>query len=183
MQEKEISKKLIFAGRLFRIWQAEIELADGSRTQREYLERIYSSVAAVLLDNDLNIYLVKEFRFAVKEVRVNLPGGRFNLGLETPEQAVVRELREEVGLRPQKIEKLFEFHGGGSWLWHQYFFFCSDPVIEPLRGDWDENIEVVKIPFKKFLRQVLEDQSGSRIIDFKAIIMVAQKLGLLEVKK
>lgn len=181
MREKEISRELVFEGRLYRVWKTKVQLDDGSVADREHLENKAGSVSAVVLDISQNIYLVKEYRSAAKEVQIHLPGGGFVLGKELPEDAIVREVREEIGLRSRKVEKLFELHGGASWTWPQYCFLCEDLVDDPLKGDWDEKIEVIKMPFQDYLHDALENKIG-RYGDFKAAILVAKKLGLLDIK-
>ena len=39
MIEKEISKQLVFDGKLFRVWHLEVKLEDGTRASREHIER------------------------------------------------------------------------------------------------------------------------------------------------
>lgn len=182
MKENELNKKLVYDGKLVRVWRSEVELEDGTRADREHVERKMGSVSGVLLDGEQNVYLVKEFRSAIAEYNVNLPAGRYDPALESPEEAIVRELREEVGMRPLKIEKLFSAKGGGTYIWPTSFFYCIDPVADPLPGDEDERIEVIKVPFAKLLSEVLK-KGTARSGDFQSIIMVAYKLGLLEEKR
>ncbi|MBI4050053.1 MAG: NUDIX hydrolase [Candidatus Doudnabacteria bacterium] len=182
MKEKELNKKQVYDGKLIRVWTAEVELEDGTHATREYVERKFGSVTGVLLDNDQNVYLVREFRSAIGEYNVNFPAGRYNLEKETPDEAIVRELREEVGLRPRQVQGLFSLKGGGTYLWPSFYFYCTDPIPDPLEQDYDERIEVIKKPFKAYLREVLR---GARLRsgDYQALVMVALRLGLLEVKE
>lgn len=180
MQEKEIERKLIFDGKLFRLWTAKV-LINNQSAEREFLEHKYGSVGAVVLDEKQNIYLVREYRSAIGEMQTHLPGGGFRIGEETPEEAIIREIREEIGLRAKRVEKLFELHGGATWLWPQYFFLCTDLTDDPLDAEWDEEIEVKKLPFSEYLEDVMADPK-SRWGDFKAVILVAKKLGLIDFK-
>ena len=182
MIEKEISKQLVFDGKLFRVWHLEVKLEDGTRASREHIERKLGSVVGVFLehfDQNANVYLIKEFRSAAKKIKVGLPGGRFDPDSEAPESAMIREMREEVGLRPQNIEKLFEYHGGSSWGWHQYFYLCTEPVDDPLPHDDDERLEVIKIPFGELFKEVWAEKGGWESSNFQAIIMTAKRLGLI----
>jgi len=186
MNEKEISKKLVFNGKLFRVWHLEVELEDGTRASREHIERKLGSVVGVFLDRfdkDANVYLIREFRSAAKEIKIGLPGGRFDPSSEAPGSAMTREMREEVGLRPQNIEKLFEYHGGSSWVWHQYFYLCTEPVNDPLPHDNDERLEVINIPFVDLFKEVWAGKGNWEASNFQAIIMIAKRLGLIEKKE
>ncbi len=181
MAETEIQKNLAFDGKYIRIWQSQVSLNDGSRVDREVIEAKFGSVVGVVMDDKQNLFLVKEYRFAMQEFTTHLPGGRFDLQKEEPEEAIIRELREEIGVRPKKIERIAEFNGGGTWRWPMIYFFCQDLDVAPLPGDPDEDIEVVKVKFTDYLKKILNDPLG-RFGDFKAIIMVANKLGLLDIK-
>ncbi len=181
MQEKEIEKKLVYEGKLFQVWHAKVQLDTGEFAEREYLEHITGSVAAIVLDEQKNVYLVREYRTAAHEIQVHIPGGTFIPSEESPEAAIEREVREEIGIRPRQIEKLFESHGGGSWFWPQHFFLCTDLLEDPLPGDWDERIEIVRMSFKDYLQKSFEN-TDSRFGDFKAAILVAKKLGLLDIR-
>lgn len=184
MKEEEISSKIVFEGKNFRITEKEVELPNGKRAFREVSETKFSTVAVLALDDAQNIYLVKNFRTGVSRERLEIPGGRFypEQG-EGPEEAAVRECREEVGMEPKKLELLFEIYGGGTWVSHSYYYFGTDLVKNPLEGDWDELIEIVKIPFREYLMKLLEDKSyEGRGSEFKAAFLVAKKLGLIELK-
>lgn len=183
MQEKEISSKIAYEGNNFRVRLNEVKLPDGQIVTREVCEYKHSSVAIVVLDSEQNILLVKGFRTGLGKDRLEIPGGRFYPSQgETPEEAAIRECREEVGVEPRKMELLFEIEGGGSWVMHTYLFLATDLRLNPLPRDPDEFLEVIKMPFREYLKLQLERKHQARGGEFQALILTARKLGLLDIK-
>lgn len=183
LQEEEISSKVVFEGIHFRIIHSEVKLANGDIVTREFLESKFSTVATVLLDEQQNIYLVKQFRTAIQRSRLEIPGGRFfpEKG-ESAQQAAMRECREEVGMEPKKLELLFYVDGGGSWKRPAYYFLGTDLKKNPLPSDADEVLQMSVMLFRDYLKLHLEDQENQgRGDEFKAILLVAKKLGYLRI--
>jgi 8-oxo-dGTP diphosphatase len=85
--------------------------------------RLREGARAVILDPDHRILLV---RFTFPKVSLwATPGGGLDPG-ETHEQAIVRELAEEVGLDDVEL---------GPWIW------TREHVIPFLDGNWDGQVE------------------------------------------
>jgi hypothetical protein len=62
-----------------------------------------SSIVAI--DDEMQIYLIKEYKYGVKRESLELISGAIDLG-ETPLAAAKRELKEETGLTARKWTKL-----------------------------------------------------------------------------
>ncbi len=94
-EEKTLSSNLVYEGKIFDITYDDIVLSDGIKRHREIIHHP-GGVVIFAVKDDGNILLVKQYRYAVKSVQIELPAGRLEKG-EDPLLAAQRELREETG--------------------------------------------------------------------------------------
>jgi len=131
LAEKTLSSKVAFKGRALKMRVDTVLTADGRRGTREIVERS-DCVAVIAVDADDNILLEKQFRQAINKELLEIPAGGIDAG-EEPETAVVREMREETGFRPQKLKKLGGFYSSpGYTTEYLYLYLATDLVPDPL---------------------------------------------------
>jgi 8-oxo-dGTP pyrophosphatase MutT (NUDIX family) len=97
------------------------------------------AVGVIPVRDDGHILLVDHFRFATRTRGWEIPAGRIEPG-ETPEEAAVRELREESGHRAARFERLGSYHPsiGSS---NQEFHLLVARGVERT-GEIEDTIEV-----------------------------------------
>ena len=95
LKETMLTRKEIYSGRVFRVTRDEILLPDGSRGIRE-LVHSYGGVVILPMDEQGNVTLVHQFRYAQDRVLLEAVAGKLEAG-EEPFAAAKRELREETG--------------------------------------------------------------------------------------
>ena len=93
--EKRIERKDIFDGYIFNVYLDKVEISDGSIRPREVVEH-NGGVCVVAVDDDRYIYMVRQFRYAVRKMMLEIPAGKLEKG-EDPLEAAKRELSEETG--------------------------------------------------------------------------------------
>jgi ADP-ribose pyrophosphatase len=117
---------------------------NGKKTTREVVEHV-DCVVILPIDSKGNVLLVRQFRHAVGKELLELPAGSIDPG-ETPEQAAVRELREETGYKPGKLERLGGFYAApGYCTEYLHFFRATQFEKSPLTAEDTDEIEVVPI--------------------------------------
>ena len=95
LTEKQISFEYKFQGRIVNLRVDDALLPNGTTAKREIVEH-NGGVCVAPLDDDYNLYFVKQFRYPYMEIVTELPAGKLEKG-EDPFEAGKRELKEETG--------------------------------------------------------------------------------------
>lgn len=162
--EKKLSSQLIYHGKVVSLSVDIIKLPDGRETSREVV-RHSECIAVVALDEQNNIILVQQYRYAVGKSLLEIPAGGIEPG-EDPVEAVRRELQEEIGYLPGKIEKLGGFYsapGYGTEYLHCYL--ATDLKPSQLIAEDTTEIEVLRITPTEIPRLI----ASGEICDAKSI--------------
>jgi ADP-ribose pyrophosphatase len=175
LAEETLSSQKVFEGRAVNLRIDTVRLPSGRETTREIVEH-ENCVAIVALDDADNILLVKQFRKPVEKELLEIPAGGIDPG-ETPEDAVRREMREETGFLPQKVDKLGGFYSTpGFCTEYLYLYLATDLVPKPLKAEDSESIRLVRVPLAEIPGLIASDA----ICDAKSI---AGLLAFLEYRK
>lgn len=163
MFEKALSEKTNFSGKCIDVKTYDVELSDGSKSFREII-RHPGGVVAVAQKGD-KILMVKQFRFAIGQVSLELPAGKLEKG-ENPDDAVKRELEEETG-HIAKTWKSLGFINTTPGICDEklYLYYATDLEFTKQHPDEGEIIEY----FEYNLDEVLEMIKDGRINDSKTV--------------
>jgi ADP-ribose pyrophosphatase len=173
--EKTLSSRLIYEGRAVKLRVDTVQMPDGRQTTREVVEHS-ECVAVIAVDSDGNVLLVNQFRQSVGKELLEIPAGGIEPGEVAPE-CVRREMREETGYLPRKVERLGGFYSApGFCTEYLYLYLATDLTFSPLQAEDTEGIRLVRVPVDQILGLIA---SGS-ICDAKSI---AGLLTFLEYRK
>lgn len=171
-REKTLSSELIYNGRAVRLRVDTVEMPGGRKTTREIVEHS-DCVAIIALDENDNVLMVNQFRHAVGKELLEIPAGGIDPG-EDAEAAVRREMQEETGYLPKKVERLGGFYSAPGYC-SEYLYLClaTDLVPSQLYAEDTENISLVRVPVSQ-ISGLLE---SGKVCDAKSIagLMVFQK--------
>jgi len=174
-EEKTLSSQLIYEGRAVKLRIDTVRTPGGRETTREIVEHS-DCVAIIAIDADDNVLLVSQFRKPVEKELLEIPAGGIEPG-EDPVECVRRELREETGYLPRKVERLGGFYSTpGYCTEYLYLYLAADLTSDPLQAEDTENIRLVRVPLSQITGLIT---SGS-ICDAKSI---AGLLAFLEYRK
>ena len=157
LTERRVSSKTIFEGRIIKVTLDQAELPNGKLAAREVVEHP-GGVAVLALEEDNTTYLVKQFRYPIQQLLLELPAGKLDHGAEEDRLlGAQRELSEETGLE------------AAEWTYLGYTLaspgFCDEALHMYLaRGlsrkeqhlDEDEFLDVVTMPFGQLVEQVMD---------------------------
>ena len=162
--EETISSQLIYSGRVVRLRIDTVRMPGGGQTTREIVEHS-DCVAIIAIDTDDNVLLVNQFRKPVETELLEIPAGGIDAG-EDAEAAVRREMREETGYMPKKVELLGGFYSTpGYCTEYLHLYLASELVLSPLNAEDTEGIELVRVPAS----QIPDLIASGRIRDAKSI--------------
>ena len=164
VEEKTLSSQLIYSGRAIKLRVDTVQAVDGKETTREIVEHS-DCVAIVAVDADDNVLLVSQYRNPVEKELLEIPAGGIDPG-EDPATAVQREMREETGYLPRKIERLGGFYSApGYCTEYLHLYLATDLAHSPLYAEDSDSIELVRVP----VGQVPGLITSGRICDAKSI--------------
>ncbi|MFQ5996461.1 MAG: NUDIX hydrolase [Dehalococcoidales bacterium] len=162
--EKTLSSQLIYDGRAVKLRVDTIQMANGRQTTREIVEHS-DCIAIIAVDADNNALLVKQFRKPVEKELLEIPAGGIDHG-EEPEASVRRELREETGYLPQKVERLGGFYSApGYCSEYLHLYLATDLTPSRLFAEDTEEISLVRVP----MTQIPDLITSGKICDAKSI--------------
>jgi len=146
--EKTLSSQQIYDGRAVKLRVDTVEKPSGKTTTREIVEHS-DCVAVVVLDSKDKVILVRQFRKAVGKTLLEIPAGCIDPG-EQPIACVRRELQEEIGYLPNKIDKLGGFYAApGYCTEYLHLYVASHLIPRRLEAEDTEDIEVVRVPLSR----------------------------------
>lgn len=103
-EEKTIDSNVVYSGKVITVLKDNVEVSDGHKSFREVVVHSGGVVIAAMKDEN-TILLVKQYRYPLKKVNIELPAGKLEIG-EKPDEACKRELEEETGYRAKYWKSL-----------------------------------------------------------------------------
>lgn len=164
LQEKPLSSKHVFDGKLLQVYYDEVELPDGSVSSREWIKHPGASAVVPVFD-DGTIMLVKQFRYPARRMFIEVPAGKLDPG-ETPESTAKRELQEESGLSCGYLKRTGSFYPAIGYADEIIYTFAAWGLTEKQKNsDDDEFLLNYRVPFKKAMEMIItgEIQDGKTI--------------------
>lgn len=171
--EKTLSSQQIYDGRAVKLRVETVAKPSGKTTTREIVEHS-DCVAVAVLDSKNNAILVRQFRKAVGKILLEIPAGGIAPG-EQPIACVRRELQEEIGYLPNKIDKLGGFYSAPGYCTEYLHLYVATHLIpSQLEAEDTKDIEVVRVP----LSRIPELIASGEICDAKSVAGLLRVISL-----
>lgn len=176
MDERILNTTPEFRGSLLQLDVLQVELADGRLARREIVHHPHAVCAAVLT-REGEWALVQQFRVPTGQRLIEVPAGKIDPG-EDPDQAILRELQEEIGYQDGELIKLAEFWSTPGFCTERMTCYLAHRAeLAQNRPDDGEFLEVLRVPASEGLGWI----GSGRICDAKsitALLLGARHLGL-----
>jgi ADP-ribose pyrophosphatase len=162
--EKTLATQRIYQGHAVSIRVDTVEKAGGKRTTRDVVEHS-NCIAVVAIDEQDNVLLVRQYRHPVGRFLLEIPAGGIDPD-EEPLDSVRRELQEETGYFPRRIDELGGFYSvPGYGTEYLHCFLAADLVPGRLIAEDTEDIETVRVSPDEILGLI----TSGEICDAKSI--------------
>lgn len=169
-EEKTLNSQIVFSGKVVKVFKDDIELSDGTKAFREVVK--HSGGVVILAIKDEKIILVKQFRYPMKEVLLELPAGKLEYG-EDPFEAAKRELEEETGYCAEKWTDLgFVYTSPGYSDEKLYLYKAENLHYTCCHPDEGEIIQSFEYPIKEVMKMV----NNGEINDAKTLCLLLRGL-------
>jgi ADP-ribose pyrophosphatase len=176
---RHLGDRLVHQGYIWHVAVADYESPEGESFQRDIV-RSPGAVAAVPLrtgaDGVPRVVLVRQYRPPFDDLVIEVPAGMRDVPGEPTEITAARELVEEVGLQPGRLEHLIDMFPSAGMTDSVLTLYLATELTEVPRethGPEEAHMEVLELPLSEAIDMVLAGQ----IHDAKTVI------GLLMVER
>ncbi len=166
--EKKISSEDIYDGHLLHVKRDMVKLPNGKEAVREWIRHPGASSVIPLLP-DGRVILVRQYRYPVGQVTLEVPAGKLDAPDEDPVYCAERELAEETGYKAERITKLTTIATTVGFSNEYIHLYAAEGLTAGRQHtDEDEFINVVKVP----LEEAVEMAKDGRIFDAKSVTSI-----------
>lgn len=143
-----VGSRVLYRGRVVTLRVDTLDLGGGNEGHVEVVEHA-DGVTILAFNGEGRVLLVEQHRQPVGRRLLELPAGSIDEG-ESPAQCAERELREETGMRPGRLERLGGFYvAPGYDTEYLHVFLATDLTDGPLTPDPDERIDLQAVTLEE----------------------------------
>ncbi len=176
--ESKIRSKKIFKGKILNLYFDEVRLPNNKISTREKVEHP-GAVAIVPVTEKMEIILVKQYRYPVEKILIEIPAGKLDRD-EPPLECAKRELHEEAGVVDGKVFKLATIYTSPGFSNEKMEIYIALEFKERKNNpDQDEFLHIFKVKLESCI-EMIED---GRITDAKTIIGILLAREFLQKRK
>lgn len=147
-RETLVRSEHIFTGRVVRLVVDTVRLPDGRETTREVVHH-HGAVGLVPVTETGDVILVRQWRHAAGRAMLEIPAGTLSPG-EDPEECARRELAEEIGQAPGRLERLTTLFTSPGYVAEAItIYLARDLQPQEAESDEDENLQIVPLSLAK----------------------------------
>lgn len=155
LMERRIDGETVFEGKIVKLTVDRARLPDGGEAIREVVYHP-GGVGILPLDEDGNVTLVRQFRYPIRKLLLEIPAGKLD-GPEDHRDAAVRELSEETGFEARELTYLGSMLASPGFCDEELHMYLARGLTRKKQHlDEDEFLDLVVMPFDELVRQVMD---------------------------
>ena len=161
---ERLETKPLFKGRVVELSVDTVRLPNGQVCDLEMIHHP-GAAAVVPVDDEQRVVLIRQYRYATGGFVLEVPAGKLDGG-EPPETCARREVLEETGYRPGRLEAM-------GWIWttpgftnERIWLFLATGLVQDRQDlQADEVLTVERLP----LEEAVERAARGEITDAKSV--------------
>jgi ADP-ribose pyrophosphatase len=163
--EKRVSSEQIFRGKILNLFYDKVELPNGIIGTREKVSHP-GAVAVVPVNAKDEVILVKQYRYPIEKILIEIPAGKLDSG-EPVLKCAERELHEEAGVVNGTLSHLATIYTSPGFCDEKMDIFIATEFEEKEnKPDHDEFLHIFKAKISECLKMI----DNGEITDAKSII-------------
>ena len=176
LQEKTTGSEKTYQGKVFYVTRDTAELEDGKEVQRDVVHHS-GGVCVVPLTEKGTVLMVKQFRYPMQQVTLEIPAGKLEAG-EDPADCGRRELREEAGRTCGKYTPRGKLCPTPAYDTEVIHMYLAQELSAPEAQDLDDGefLDVTELPLEQAVQMVMDGE----IPDAKTQIALLKTYVLLQ---
>ena len=160
MNWKILKSEYLFKDTWFTVRKDTCETPEGKIISPYYVYEFPTWVSALALTEDNKVIMVRQYRHAIQETIIEVPGGCVDDTDKDYQSAIARELMEETGYEFKHFEYLGKISPNPSTNnnWMHMFLATGGVKVSEQQLDHNEDIEVVLIEIDELQKLVEENK-------------------------
>lgn len=178
MKWKTLSSEYLFKDTWFTVRRDTCEKPDGKIVFPYYVYEFPTWVSAIAFTEDNKIVMVRQYRHAIEETIIEIPGGCVDDTDPSLERAIARELLEETGYEFSQYQYLGKISPNPSTNnnWMHMFLATGGKKVTEQQLDHNEEIEVVLLSIDE-VKQLLNEHKILQAMHVTTIVYAMERLG------
>ena len=152
-----LERQRIFQGRIVDLSVDRVRLPNGNICDLELIHH-RGAAAVVPVDEDGNVVLIRQYRYAAGGWLIEVPAGKLDGG-EAPEMCATREVEEETGFKVGRLTSL-------GWIWTTpgftdekiWLFVATELTLSQSSLQDDEVLTVKRMPLAEAVKLALHGE-------------------------
>ena len=158
LREIPFAKESIYEGKILHVEKWQVTCPNGHAAPREIV--VHNGAAAVVpVYEDGTTLLVRQHRVSVDRVTLEIPAGKLDSANEDPLECAIRELREETGLKAEKMTLLTSVLTTPGFCTEKIGIYLAQGLTEgDMHLDEDEFLNVVRMPLSEAIDLIMRGE-------------------------
>ena len=181
MKWKILSSEYLFNDLWFKVRKDKCETPQGKIVDPYYVYEFPTWVTAVAITEDGKIVMVRQYRHALGETCIEIPGGCVDDTDSNLEEAIKRELLEETGYSFSSYEYLGKISANPSTNSNLMHMFLATGGKKVASQELDHNEEIeIELATIEELKQLLRENKIVQAMHVTCIMYALEKMGELK---